>query len=325
MRSNGEITRIANGIYAELTGFVDNLVEVKTPIIKTIKDKSVEEGATIIADLISSIEATMKAPRVDGVGLPSFLSKCVYNEDSLEAITVTIRSKLKAEVKFSKSADFTVDESLVSGVCKFYIDSLYEMFYLEQAMLNIKELNATVLDICAKAEVPYTFEFDIAPDSSAIVLYIDNSKVVFNASISRAHEISSLAFFQNGDGYNDYIREEATEALIASLKAIQTTTQLVKGNVSVIKDMLGTASKKRASKLIRGSYHRKAQYLNKVKAGVGYYNETVKIGDEDVEVFALINKDEDGTLSIVLDPFNVKDLFNVDFDVISAVKEQMGE
>ena len=67
------------------------------------------------------------------------------------------------------------------------------------------------------------------------------------------------------------------------------------------------------------SYHRQAKFLNAVNAGVGYFNETVNVGGEDTEVFALVEKSEDGTLATILSPFNVKTLMNVDYDVVGAL------
>lgn len=323
MRSNSEIKKIASGIYAEAASGLNNLIKVKAPIVATLKGADIDEGLKTVGELISSIEAVVKAPTIDGVSLPAFLSKCTATGDKLTEITVRISSKLKATTKFKKQTDIVVDENLVENIAKFYIDCLLDMFYIEQAENNIAELNAKIADICGSNNIPYTFEFKCDVSTDAVILYIDNQKVVFNASISRAHEISNLGMFQSGDEYNDLIARESIQALINSLQAIQTTTQLIKGKVDVITEITGVSTKKRASKLIRGSYHRRAQYLNQVKAGVGYFDEDVEIGGETVEVFALVEKTADGELKIVLNPFDVKTLFAVDYDVIGAVKAQM--
>ena len=55
------------------------------------------------------------------------------------------------------------------------------------------------------------------------------------------------------------------QKLVASLKAVQTPVQLIKGNVALIKEVTGVSTKKRASKLIRGSYHRRAKFLTVLK------------------------------------------------------------
>ena len=199
------------------------------------------------------------------------------------------------------------------------------MFHINEAMENIEALNAKVAGIIAENEIPYSFSFVVDANSSATVLSVNDNEVVFNASITRAQDIASLAIFRDGSEYNNLIRQEATDNLVAALKSIQTPVQLIKGNVALIKEVTGVSTKKRASKLIRDSYHRQAKFLGKVKTGVGYFDETVKINGEDVEVFALVSKAEDGTIALVLSPFDVKTLYKVDYDVVEAVKAQLTE
>lgn len=323
MRSNNEIKSIARGLYQEAASSLNNLIEVKKPVVDSLIGKDVEGNLDKLGDLVENIEAVVKAPAVDGVTFPAFLSKCITVGDTLDLVVIRISSKLKATSKFKREMEVAVDKDFVENVAKFYLDCLMDMYYIEQAEINVAELNAKISQICEENAIPFTFEFKCDTNKDATVLYIDNNKVVFNASLSRAHDITNLGIFQSGDEYNDLICREATAALIDSLKAVQTTAQLVKGKVVVIKEITGVSTKKRASKLIRGSYHRKAQYLNQVKSGVGYFNEDVEIGGETVEVFALVEKTEDGELKLVLNPFDVKTLFAVDYDVIGAVKAQM--
>lgn len=323
MRTNKEIVQIADGIYAEATESLANLAKVKKDKVSSIAGKSVAEGIEIIQGLIADIEAVLKAPRVDGVGLPAYLSRMTYSENNLDKITITVRTKLKSDYKYRKDTVVAVDDNFIINAGKAYIDALYDMFYIEEAIANVNTLNDKIAEIIAENEIPFSFKFVVDASTDAIILSINNKEVVFNANIARAHDISSLAIFKSGDEYNDLICREATEKLVESLKSVQTTVQLIKSNVAIIKTITGVSTKKRASKLIRGSYHRQAKYLGGVKSGIGYFDETVKVNGEDTDVFALVAKAEDGSLSVVLDPFNVKDLFNVDFDVIAAVKEQL--
>lgn len=323
MKSNSVITKIAEGIYAEATTGLENLKKVNEARVASIQGKSVDEGLAIISDIVADIESVLKAPRVEGTGLPAYLSKIVAKETDLDTVTVSVRTKLKADYKYRKDTVVAVDADFITNAGKAYLDALYEMFYIEQAMENVTELNAKVAEIIAENEIGYGFEFAVDTDTDAMVLAIDNNKVVFNASVSRAHAISTLGIFQGGDEYSNLVCKEATENLVAALKSVQTPVQLIKANVGLIKEVTGVSTKKRASKLIRGSYHRQAKFLNGVKEGVGYFEETVKINGEDVEVFALVQKAEDGTLSVVLNPFNMKDLFNVEYDVLADVKKAL--
>ena len=321
MRTNGQITRIANEIFANSQEGLNKLVETKKDAVKSLKKADVAQGVAIIQDIVSAVDTILKGAYAEGVALPAHLTKIAYSEEKLDVITVSVRSRLKAATKYRKDTEIVVDDNIVAAVGKALTDSLYEMFYIEQANENIIELNAKIEEICTANEIPFTFGFAVDAESDAYVLSIDNNKVVFNASISAAHSISELGIFKGGDEYNELVAKEATEKLVNSLKAVQSTTQIIKADIAVIKTVTGVSTKKRASKLIRGSYHRNARYLDRFKEGVAYFDETVKIGKEEVEVFALVNKAEDGTVTVVLDPFNVKDNFKVDFDVVKAIKK----
>ena len=320
MRTNKEIVKIAEGIYAEATASLSNLASVKKAQVAELVGKNVNDVIDSIQAIVTDIESVLKAPRVDGVGLPTYLSKLTYSDTNTDRVIISVRTKLKSAYKYRKDTDVIVDEDFIINAGKAYIDALYDMFYIEEAITNVDALNEKVAEIIAENEIPFAVKFAVNADTDAIVLSISDTEVVFNANIARAHDIANQGIFKSGDEYNNLICAEATAKLVASLKAVQTPVQLIKGNVALIKDITGVSTKKRASKLIRGSYHRQAKYLGNVKAGVGYYEETIKIGGEDVDVFALVAKAEDGTLSVVLSPFDVKTLYNVDYDVIGAVK-----
>lgn len=325
MRTSKDIVRIADGIYAEAVNNINKLAEVRQGVVTSIAGKPAEEVIGTVTDLIDGIETGVKAPNVDGVKLPAYLSKVTYEADGSSEVTITVRTKLKSAYKYRKDAVVALDEDFITNAGKVYIDALFDMFHINEAMENIEALNAKVAGIIAENEIPYSFSFVVDANSSAIVLSVNDNEVVFNASITRAQDIASLAIFRDGSEYNNLIRQEATDNLVAALKSIQTPVQLIKGNVALIKEVTGVSTKKRASKLIRDSYHRQAKFLGKVKTGVGYFDETVKINGEDVEVFALVSKAEDGTIALVLSPFDVKTLYKVDYDVVEAVKAQLTE
>lgn len=323
MRTNKEIAQIAEGIYAEATAALSNLAKVKKAQVDTLMNADAKSAVTTVKALVADIESVLKAPRVDEVGLPAYLSRLIYDENNMSSVVISVRTKLKSDYKYRKDTEVAVDENIIMNIGKAYIDALFEMFYIEEANTNVAELNAKISEVIAENEIGFGFKFAVENDSDAVVLAINNDEVIFNADISKALDIASLAIFKSGDEYNDLICKEATDKLVAALKAVQTPVQLIKANVGLIKDITGISTKKRASKLIRGSYHRQAKYLGGIKAGVGYFEETVKVNGEDTDVFALVSKTEDGTLSVVLNPFDVKTLFNVDFDVIEAVKAQL--
>lgn len=325
MRTNKDIVRIADGINEEAVNNITKLAEARKDTVAEIAGKPAKEVIGSVTEIIAGIEASVASPRVDGVGFPTYLSKVTYEDNDSSEVTVTIRTKLKSTYKYRKDVIVALDDEFIENVGKAYIDALFDMFYIDEATQNVEALNAKIASIIEENEIPYSFSFAVDANSTAIVLSVNDNEVVFNASVPRAHDIASLPIFKSGDEYNDLICKEATDNLVEALKSIQTPVQLIKGGVDIIKEVTGVSTKKRASKLIRDSYHRQAKFLGKVKTGVGYYNETVNINGEDVEVFALVSKAEDGTIALVLSPFDVKTLSKVDYDVVEAVKAQLAE
>lgn len=216
-----------------------------------------------------------------------------------------------------------LDDDFVINMGTAYLDSLFEMFYIELAMENVEELNDILAEITKENEIPYTIKFIIDHTADSPIASITDDEVVFNAGISEALGLSSLGLLQSGDDYNDLVRTNATNELVAVLKAAQTTPQLIKSKVKVINALLDLPTRKKASKIIRETYHRQARYLNKVKKGVGYYLDKVKVNDEEIEVFSLVEKAEGGEMTVILKPFDTKTLYNVDIDVLEAVKNQI--
>lgn len=320
MRGNVEVKRIADGIYEEVVKNIKEFADVRKADIATIAEKNVEEGLEVVMRIITGVESMFKAANIDGVGLPAFLSKVTTTSaDHVTSIHLRVSSKLRADVKFRMDEDIDIDDSFIYSVADVYEKVLYQLFYAEIANENVKELNARIADLVVKNDIPYTFEFAVRLDTDAPVISITDKNVIFNANIKSALEIPAMTLFVEGDAYYDLIREEAEKNLVEALKGVETPVQLIKANIKLIRDITNLATKKRASRIIRMSYHRQAKFLNAVNAGVGYFNETVNVGGEDTEVFALVEKSEDGTLATILSPFNVKTLMNVDYDVVGAL------
>lgn len=324
MKSKTLITKVADGIFSQVTDNLSVICDNYKDIVSDLSAKVPEDGLRVVSDFVGAIESILKVAKVEGVSLPSFLSKVYIRGNDMSSLYVIVKSKLKAPYKYRKEVEVTVDDDVIRNVAQVYIDALFDMFYIEVAMENVSELNSKLSEIITKNGIPYTFEFVVDASSDAMVLEVDNNKVVFNADIMKAQDISKCRILNEGDDeYAKLVHDKYIENLVVSLKAIQTPVQLIKGNIPLIKEVTGVSTKKRASKLIRESYHRQAKYLDNVKTGIGYYNEDVEIEGNKIEVFALVGKAEDGTLNVVLNPFNVKDLSTVNFDVIEAVKAQV--
>lgn len=323
MRANADIKRIAASIYNQGLESVKGIAELRSARVEAMKTMQVDEALSAGSELMSQVEAVIDNASEDGVFLPKYLSRLVAREGADDRLVVTIRSKLNAAYKYRKDTEVMLDDDFVINMGTAYLDSLFEMFYIELAMENVEELNDILAEITKENEIPYTIKFIIDHTADSPIASITDDEVVFNAGISEALSLSSLGLLQSGDDYNDLVRTNATNELVAVLKAAQTTPQLIKSKVKVINALLDLPTRKKASKIIRETYHRQARYLNKVKKGVGYYLDKVKVNDEEIEVFSLVEKAEGGEMTVILKPFDTKTLYNVDIDVLEAVKNQI--
>jgi hypothetical protein len=321
MKTKTQIKTIADGIYAEAQKNIANYIAARGDVISKLADKTLEEQVAILYDLVSGVEAQIVAPRVNSVGLPKHITKvnAEITGTTVDAVTISIRSKLKAATKYRKDTTVRVNADFIKNAGAAIIDALYEMYYIAMANENLDALNERVAEIIKANEIPYTFKFALEPDNSAVVLSITDDEVVFNASSSAALSIAQLTIFVGGNEYNDIVRREAEEKLVNTLKGAQTTVQLIKAKATLIDTITDVITKKRAVKLIRQSYHRQAKNLEGLKSGIGYFNEEVEIAGELVEIFALVKKAEDGTKSVILKPFDVKTNLVVDYDVLAAL------
>ena len=322
MKTKTRITKDADLLKEAITTNLNKLIEVsKGSVDAIINASSVDDADEKISEMLAKVDKVFSVYTDDMISLPDHISRFSHSVDNINPITLTVRSKLKANVKYTRSVDITVDENLVASMAQVFSDSLFEMYHLNEAYNNVVELNGMLSDICEANEIPYKFSFNVSSTSTSIIESITNDEVVFNASVSRAQEIADLGICQSGNEYADFVHDEAVTTLVEALKAIQTTVQLIKGNIDIIKNITGVSTKKHASKIIRGAYHKNARYIAKQKSGVAYYNETVDINGEEVNVFAIVEKAKDGAMSVVLNPFDTKTLMNVDYGVLKAIKE----
>lgn len=319
MRKHAEITKSADELYAQLTENFKAFADVKKGQIDSLATVSYEEAHGVVEDLIEGARALIAGSiSEDGTTFPKYLTsfKTFDADGKMTKAVIVIKSKLKDAVKYKREFTIEVGANFMEEFSKAHIEAIFEMYYRYQANANLEEVNAFIEKICVENNIPYTFGFALA-DSKEYVTYIDNDKVIFNASLEAALEVSKQGLFQSGDDYFDLVREQQTEKLVEALSVTHTTTQLIKANVGIINTLIGYTTKKRADRLIRNTYHKKAEYFNKVKSGFGYYEKE----DGDTTIFAILEKHEDGSITVALNPFDIKTLLTVDVDVVAEVKE----
>lgn len=318
MRKHAEIVKSADELYAQLSESFKEFSEVKKDVVASLGNVSYEEAHGLVSALVDGAGALIAGSvSEDGTTFPKYLTSFkTYDLDGkLSKVVITIKSKLKDTIKYKKEFTVEVGKTFMEDFSKAHIDAIFEMYYRYEANANLEEVNECINKICVENNIPYTFGFTLS-DGKEYITYIDNDKVIFNASLEAALEVSKQGLFQSGDDYFDLVRDLQIEKLVGVLSATQTTTQLIKANVGIINTLIGYTTKKRADRLIRATYHKKAEYFDRVKSGFGYYEKE----EGDTTIFSILEKHEDGTITVALNPFDIKTLLTVDLDVVSEVK-----
>ena len=322
-----EILDTANGLYSNLVESLNILNETQKAKVDVVATGKVDEAHETVKELMGIVETIVAGTNFEGVYFSEFLSSYTSMEDEegkLSHINLTLRTKLKDKYQYRDVQEIKADADFLKNLSGAYAEAVIQIYYLQVAGENIDKLNELLAEIFEEAGIEKTFSFTI-DESDKYIYNINNDQVIFNASVAQALELSKTALYQDGNDYALRVREMAIEELVEAMQKVQNTPQVIKSGASIIEIITGVKTRRRAEILIRGTYRRRAMHLDVVKEGVGYYDAEVEIDGKEVRVFALIRKHLDESLTIELDPFDIKSLFNVEFDVIEAVKKEMAE
>lgn len=326
MRKHSQIRATADILNGQLHGNFTDYFKVKEDKVKELGNMDYEDARTLLSDLMYDAEALISVCEdEEGVQFPKYLYsfRTYENNGKLDEVEFTIKSKLKDAFKYKKTEVIKADDNFIDKFVAFHVGAIFDLYYRDQANANLEEVNEFIKAICQGENeddrIPYTFEFALG-DGKEYVLYIDNERVVFNADINRALEVAKKGLFQSGDEYLDVVQEGQIEKLIEVLSTTQTTAQLIKANVDIIDFLIGYTTRKRADRLIRNAYHKQAIHLGRVKEGYGYFEKDLEDG---TSIFAILEKHKDGEITVALDPFNIKTLEVVDYDVVEEVKNTL--
>lgn len=317
MRTSKEIQEIFDVIVKEVNTNVGNIKEAQKEVVNNIIKTGVHASNDVIQGIITTLSAVANAVNVNGVKLPKFVTVVNYTNGDEKAISIRVRNSRSADYKYVKVTDMTADENLISDIAYAIFTPLYTMLNIELAKENINEFNALLANLVKEAGVDYEVAFDVEPDNNADVLIITDKKVVFNAGITQAHEVGKIGLFPSEDAVVELIADKNRESIVDGIKLNPTTVKLIKSGLFFISALTDKKSRKRADKIIRGNYSRQAKNLANVKSGLGYFEGTVTVAGEEKQIFAIVEKTEDGKMEVVLKPFDVVTLEAVDFDVLA--------
>lgn len=323
MFEKSKVLEVVGGLNTELSMAFQKFIDARGAVIAKLTGVSAEANDALQA-IRQDVEAVAKGTFYEGVRVADFFSTMsVYEEDGkLDCIKLTVKSKPSVKVSYRKCETIPVDENVVSAMCAVYQEALIQILYSQYATQNLDEVNAYVKELCTEAEVPYTFEFAVG---DKFVMSASDEKVVFGTSVANALEATTLSAFGTGDEFSEYVASAEKERCIETLKTIQNVPQLIRANLPLVVTLVGVKTLKRADSLIRLSYHQQAKYLKGNGTSLGYFSDKVDINGEEVSVFAILQRDDEGKFSVVLSPFDTKTNFNVDFDVVAEVEKSLSK
>lgn len=322
MKTKKEIVALVGGYYNNMVAMKEQLISARADeFAKGLKGKTGQEAHDAYSNIVETVKSHIKGAAIDAnVSIPAYRTNVrtfteSANSDNVVELEVAFRNKLNAEVSFERKFTFDVKaKDLLAQIYDAFITVMNELAYMELAQEVVDEVNAKLAEI--KAEHPeitvdVSFAYSDAGDDDVIVSISDNA-VKFAAPLAGILEATSVGMFQYGDNFADLCQKRDIDAYVEKMSAIQFAPQVIRANVPIVSKMLNVKLTRRTDKILRRTYHKKAQFLTKQKEGIGYFCETLE--DETV-IFALVEKKDD-KYEVILSPFDAKTLEKVKVDVL---------
>lgn len=316
MNSFSRTIEIINALFSAYKADFSSLKESRAEDVKAIDATSVVKSTDVIASLRDRLVTVAKSVSIDGASVDKFATNYSIIEDGkggIDRIEFTVKSAMRAEFPYRYTHEISGTSDIFDGMADTLAYALTQIYKTNIAGENITELNGILDSLFETEGVTAKFNFAL---SDKYIVSITNDCVTFGVSADKAIEIGKCELLRGGNEFEDSCREKEVAKIISAVKAAGTTVKIIKAGIDIIAELTEFKSKKRADSLIRKSYSKKAQYIP-AKGGVGYIEKDIKIDGEDVSIFALVGKDADGNASVVLNPFNINTLFNVEYDVLA--------
>ena len=323
MRTMAQIKEIASTIYDKVTENLNSYTDKRTIKVKDSITVDIDDVGSFIKGVSSVIENTVVEYDEETYTLPRYYCSIEdYTDDG--CLSLLFKSEINVRPKYRRVIKLITDDNISDKIIKRTLDVIFEMFYMEMAKQNLNMLNQDLKKICQSASVSYTFGFGFDPYNSSMILSINDNEVIFNATQKSALNLASRLMYSTGSEFYTILAGNEIATLKKQIQTCQTTVQLIKSKIKLIEDLTGITTRTRASKLIRQTYHRQVKNFDIVKQTcIGYFNEEVMIDGEPVEIFALVKKEKDekdgtkGKQEVILQPFDVKTNFVVNYDVLN--------
>lgn len=317
MRSKKACEDVVSLIYNYIVADCAVLEGVRKAELEAVKSDSTEEAEDAISALNTAVVRVINGvgAKVDNFTIPGFLNSVrLFDaaQGGVSSIILTVKSRLNAQHQYKSQVRIDCgSDDFFKDLVKGYADAICAMCYIDMAQDNLDAVNNTMAGFVAELNLPYTFSFVLDTEGvDAPVQYIDDTTVRFNVSVENALNAGAIQIFDESDGYMGYCTDLAIENFKKAVAPISTTVELIRANIDAFIALVpGLKTRKRADKILRMTYHKKAEFLSGKKVAIGY----VEVND----AFALVEKDGED-YRVVLSPFSVKTLERVDMDVLTA-------
>lgn len=290
----------------------DELLNVK----KISFDGTPDEIINRVGDVVADIARVCKSIDDTSVSIPRVTYRVRgIAGDSTTRVSVLVRTALTSETACSNKLVFELNDSLLENICMLFINTIGAIYLQDCAVANLKAFEERLGEVlyAGGAEVPYDLGVEL---SESPLVKITDKEIVYGIGLENAINIKALSRLNyTGDGEFLSTESYAVDEILGDMNSSCNTVTFLQ-KCKYFRDLIGV-KQMRADILIRKSVHKKAEF---VTDGVGYISSSITEDGEDIPVFALVEKAraEDGEVlkNVVLKPFRVDSLLNVDLDVI---------
>lgn len=324
---------IVKEVHGKALASVQNYATLKEGMVLDINSGKVEEEINKVPGMCRDLVSFLRSSAPVGVYIPDCSMDVVTTDiDTLKSVRLTVRNKGKNSRKYKRVYNVTVDINLVNNLFAVIEASLMEMFYSNVAFENLKEMNSRLATMCEEAGVSYKVEFTCDGTENKIS-YISDELLVLNTSVTGALNIGSLMFMcdtVNDDNFVKYVQQDAYDSIVKSISACQTTVELSCARIFEFQELTGDKkssesvyARRAVRKHIRQIVSKNSTASGRIVAGATYYYSARKdIDGQEVEVFGLVQADEDKKFHVLLSPYDVRNLTRVDVDLLGLIEKE---
>ena len=268
---------------------------------------------------VETIQEVMIGSIPEGIAVPK-VTRYVSSlgaDESISVINIRLTNRVNSDKKWAYP--FTAIKGNATKKVFDFMLAVYTALIVDILVSeNLVKVNDVIMQLTAEAGVEYGIRVvsALGADGNKIK-FISDDEIVFVADEERAFELDDIVVLL--DGATDTVSEDMIQAnymqLVEELRTAQTTTQLVGMQGGLLIAYVCDISKRiKPITLIKKVSSKNVFKLTSSKDTVAYYNKD--------KVFALIAQ-RGGMKEVILSPFDVDTLANVDVDVLAEVSAEL--